>query len=509
MQHLAKALSVTLFTGLTLGAQGLNLGPSAPSNSTSLEWLKESETFNWKLYYLNAKTTEIKSETTKNPYFISNNPLNNDKRDFNTEDGWILVFKDFGTPEKAPHFPSFALYNRFNGKLRIAIYNSQAEAADIFKATISFWAGDSVNALNHTTANLTFTDNQRCFTNDFDPSKTEVLLGRAAKYGDWMFFDIPMIGYDPLVNSKQPKLDLELTSIKETTGTITMEGGLLLQQIRSGSAFPGGQNSNASIGSALKDGYKWYKDTKTWVDNELNNPKNKDEIWWDAAKSITSAWTGVAIGSFAPWAAGLAGFASNYFFGGANKQASYEPLNFKGKINLDGSIRLITNQYLWSEGLDLAQGAQTPSYYKPVQPITWGVFNVTEKPKVTLKKRLVRDWVKTGMGWVIKWCPRGYYAAIPTMPEIAINPEISGLHRSTKVAYTFPSSVPTSYTALPDQEMFVASCPTGISLELKFELPNPVVLDKDQVVYKTVPVSATVVGTFYDYSFEPEEPPAN
>ena len=54
------------------------------------------------------------------PYFKSESPAGKDfwsdvegGRDMNPEDGWVCVFRDFGTPERPQSYPFFILYNKY------------------------------------------------------------------------------------------------------------------------------------------------------------------------------------------------------------------------------------------------------------------------------------------------------------------------------------------------------------------------------------------------------------
>lgn len=51
-------------------------------------------------------------------------------KQFLPEDGWKLVVKEFGVPNTGVRMPTFALYNRISGKLRIFMWLADKDGVD-------------------------------------------------------------------------------------------------------------------------------------------------------------------------------------------------------------------------------------------------------------------------------------------------------------------------------------------------------------------------------------------
>ncbi|MEM1000043.1 MAG: T9SS type A sorting domain-containing protein [Bacteroidota bacterium] len=86
------------------------------------------------------------TEWAPSPFFSANNSLQpntdhlafvNSPRDFQPEDGWELIYKNFGTIALPVAEPSFALYNRYSGLMRTFIYLTAKEGLPYQAATVN------------------------------------------------------------------------------------------------------------------------------------------------------------------------------------------------------------------------------------------------------------------------------------------------------------------------------------------------------------------------------------
>ena len=111
--------------------------PNDPNLNPNWEW------WNYQphtLYYSPTGTNNnISPISTYLPYFSQGNILNTGTElDMSKADGWVLAFKDFGTPTRAIDFPFFALYNKYRGIFRVMLYNAPRVSGTYFKADLSF-----------------------------------------------------------------------------------------------------------------------------------------------------------------------------------------------------------------------------------------------------------------------------------------------------------------------------------------------------------------------------------
>ena len=133
-----------------LGLCASDLSGSKGIESMNWDWTVNEK---WQVYYStkNAPPPSIASDVTINPFFEPGHDFNRTPRDMYPEDGWMLVYRDLGTQGEAGPIPSFALYNRFNGKLRIAMYNASEDPSTYFKVAFSWENGDAYNGASYAT----------------------------------------------------------------------------------------------------------------------------------------------------------------------------------------------------------------------------------------------------------------------------------------------------------------------------------------------------------------------
>lgn len=470
---------------------GISAHASTPSpeaqaqEDRAWDWTRNES---WTVYY--SKTglpfPGIASMVAASPFWIQGHNLQADK-DMYPEDGWMLVHKDFGTPEKAGPIPSFALYNRFNGKLRLIFFNAHEDSNSFLKVNFSWENGDRADAKNHCTANMVFSENERCFRSDFDPAHQEIVIGFSDQISGWFYFDLPLVGFDPDVSWKKPVLNYRISSVKIGNLQGTGDGGIVLKQIERGQAIPGASLSGKSDFEALKEGYKWYRDTREWVKTELGNPKNSSEPWFKLGQTLTAAFPAAA--TFAPFASGLAGVITS-FIGGAHATPAPIPMNFKGKLDFGLNATYTTEQNYFRDGLQLVYGSGGSSAHAPVQPIPWGIFSVESKPKVLVQPVKARRRRSISRGDVpAGWDLQGYRCTASALPVLNINPDTGLTLASARYAFTSAEAGPTEYVADPSREPVLAGkVPTGLAVELRFALPSHRNADPEEVVLKTVPV---------------------
>lgn len=472
-----------------LGAQAAGSGPSGPGSPDSLAW-DWTRNDSWTVYYSKSGLPfpGIASTVVTSPFWIQGHSLQADM-DMYPEDGWMLVYKDFGTPGKAGPVPSFALYNRFNGKLRIIFFNAHEDSNTYLKINFSWANGDRADAKDHCTANLVFSENERCFRSDFDPAHQEIAIGFSDKEFGWFYFDLPMAGYDPDVAWKRPILNFRITSV--TIGNLQGggDGGLVLNQIERGQAIPGASLGGKTDFEAFRTGYKWYHDTKEWVTTELGNPKNSGEPWFKLGQRLITAFP--AVTTFAPYATGLAGIITS-FIGGTQTTPAPVPMNFKGKLDFGLHATYTTEHSYYRDGLQLAFGGGDSSAHAPVQPIPWGVFSLESRPKVLVRRVLVRRRLERSIarGSVPGGADlQGYRCVLASLPSLNLNPDTGLSLVSARYAFTREDAGPTDYVADPSREPILArNVPTGLAVELRFALPSHRNADPEEVVLKTVPV---------------------
>ncbi|MGJ1535640.1 hypothetical protein ACR784_11500 [Sphingobacterium multivorum] len=105
-----------------------NLDPNWDWNNSALNTVT--------VYYTTQAGSTINEHNILVPWKTQGNPMNQINPDIKTEDGWILAYKDFGTPTRGVYMPYFALYNKYRGILRVFVMNSQSIGTSYFLGSL-------------------------------------------------------------------------------------------------------------------------------------------------------------------------------------------------------------------------------------------------------------------------------------------------------------------------------------------------------------------------------------
>jgi hypothetical protein len=236
-------------------------------------------------------------------------------------------------------------------------------------------------------------------------------------FGDWAVFDFPLVGFDPSLNNLDPILTFSLSGVDsqklKSSGNASID---LVQQIESKSARPGFGISD--IKQAVDTGLNYYRAPLNWME-ELTNQKNKSQRWYNTAVNLSKT----AVASYVPWIAALGGIVES-FIGGSKKAAQWEPLRFKGQIKFDFQGNILLERGLWAHNFYLKTGPQSTMAQRPLQDVSWGVFNIQSPPVLVEEDRPV-----AGIHY--------YYYVLRSGGEILVNPDAGLELTSTQVAVKF------------------------------------------------------------------------
>ncbi len=168
MKHFYTSLLFSLLSTLIYAqcrVDGTNVITTNPANTVwpippyNLPFKKN--TFDWRQHYFNTIPAFSSTSTLESPFwknnsndnlfniiaFADNAPL---YADFNPEDGWELIRRDFGfkadgslSPQRVG--PYFILYNRFSGTLRVLAYLANTSSYQVVNVKLSFGEGRGEN----------------------------------------------------------------------------------------------------------------------------------------------------------------------------------------------------------------------------------------------------------------------------------------------------------------------------------------------------------------------------
>lgn len=340
---------------------------------------------NWKWYNNIPQTLYFKGDNgiihkldnISLPFFDNGSPLVavDDKKDMYPEDGWMLFSRDFGTSTQAPSQPFFVLYNKYSGVLRYIFYNAQRISYSFFKGELSFLDERQAAAI------MTFTDDVKPFLNDFDKSKAECFVGKVNKYEGWGYADFSLFGYDPNLN-RNARIRINIVGINSLKLSAASTD-FTLEQIMDNSKLSGSKGNGVDVIKSINEGVKYYNSINsltTTLKKEVkkydDDPKKEAPWWYKGVKSLLGK------ADIIPAIGGIAGFVKTAFFG--KDPTTPKPINFKGSLKFEGDITgeipLCTNDFILNPNAPLNPDGS--EYYKVVQNIPIGVFNLVNAPNL-------------------------------------------------------------------------------------------------------------------------------
>lgn len=447
------------------------------------------------------------------PYYTPNQATydNSWHPDVLPADGWMLVKRDFGTPTAAPTTPYIMLYNKYRGILRVFMLNVWPTDYNQYSTTMGFNAAPSQT--NYHAAMLTFSDQAHAFENDYDSQQQIITLGNMQSQLGWGSFDFTVAGYDPNLTSK-PYVMLNFQVNGLNTSNLSLKGNVFgtIDQLLNNAPVSGSKNGLQTIEQAIGQGVTYYKDTGTFMSSlqtATQDPSNQNAWWLSAATQLVGAYFTGGASAYVPWIAGAAGFLQS-FIGGQSKAAPMQPMKFQVNLDMKATGTITSTTQIDAPGFYVnATSSPLPSAAYPVQTIPWGVFNISQQPVVTVQAVYRAHYGPIAPDGSRPVYPvlTGYQCTIAQSPDILVNPNTGLTTQSVSVAFTDAAggSAPSGYYAYPLQAPVTRPLvPSGLTYQLKFNVPNPSSLvkqDSTQVFQKTVPIQ-TVDGPEIGW-FEP------
>lgn len=305
------------------------------------------------------------------PYFTNEGPAGVDLEingDFRREDGWVLLYRDFGTEARPATLPMFLLYNKYRGVLRLFYFNTLDEAPNSFATgVITQGSPDRAAAL------LTY-GQRDYFLNSYDKTLA-VSTTHEIEPMVWNYVDFAIIGYDPRLPT-DAALDITLFAVKKSD--VALDGDITMDQI-----LKQGQVSDFQrVWQAIKSGYQMYKTVDSAKDDlqkKVDNPENATK-WWREPLQQLLTFAGEAEEYF-PELAGLAMFAYALVSGGPKRVA---PLKFEGELQLKGTLTNPNQLHSFQIRVPGAPRSLPDDQVDglPLYDVPLGLFNLIEEPHV-------------------------------------------------------------------------------------------------------------------------------
>ena len=455
-----------------------NLDPNWDWNNNALNTVK--------VYYTTQAGSTINEHNILVPWKTQGNPMNQINPDIKTEDGWILAYKDFGTPTRGVYMPYFALYNKYRGILRVFVMNSQSIGTSYFLGSLKF------RNSAYTNASLSFFSDAN-YLDSYDKTENQEVMAVANQFGSWINFDFNLMNYDPNVQVNQI-LDLNIKSVLTSQIKLASTEFSAVPQYLS-QITPSYENG---VGKVLADGSKVVKgaegltnvllDSKNLVEKLKKSQDQKDKSFLNKA---------LGYGEIIPVVGKYLGIIKG-FFGGGGSAPSFDPIvKIEGTLKLDGSV--VTSIPLHTISFSMKkEGTVTPSYYQPVRDIKFGIFSLKTHIPVY---GTINNYTESNSGpsgnEQYSWASGQYNVDgnILRTNNLQINPDIGLTLKSIRIKPTYsPGEFEHSgqFTTLTNnfqfdngtREGFMTDTGFSIGLELVFKRNDDPSSTKDVIFFK-------------------------
>lgn len=330
----------TLLTSLSLFSQ------TCASNRDAWDWTVQVA----QTVYLN--DGGVVARAVNLPYFafdgFATNLNDPSGVDIEPTDGWVLLFRSFGTPACGTNMPYFILYNRYNGILRVFFYN------DLTSQTFSF-GQVTLNESNTTSTALL----------DFDGGDSNNNLVTVNQIGpdQWSYADFKLVTYDPGSHT-DATLNFNVNGITSTSLTLT--GGIALNQVESDAQVAGLISRTSSAVSAFNTDFKSVASAAKTLNDQAS--KNSGSWWAPIIKTITNSGSGFVAGDIF----GVLGFVTSFLGGGKTKAS---PMHFQGQIQATGTLQTTGQVYSFILRVPGQPHSNPNDLSLPLYDSTLGVFN--------------------------------------------------------------------------------------------------------------------------------------
>lgn len=446
--------------------------PNDPNLDANWDW-NNSALNTVKVYYTTQAGSTINEHNMLVPWKTQGNPMNQVNPDIKTEDGWILAYKDFGTPTRGVYMPYFAVYNKYRGILRVFVMNAQSIGTSYFLGSLKF------RNSAYTNASLSFFSVAN-YLDSYDKTENQEVMATANQFGSWMNFDFNLMNYDPNVQANQI-LDLNIKSVLTSQIKLASTEFSAVPQYLS-QITPSYENG---VGKVLADGSKIVKgaegltsallDSKNLIEKLKKSEDQKDKNFLSKA---------LGYGEIIPVVGKYLGIIQG-FFGGGGSAPSFDPIvKIEGTLKLDGSV--VTSIPLHTISFSMKkEGSITPSYYQPVRDIKFGIFSLKTAIPVY---GTINNYTESNSGPYgneqYSWSSGIFNVDGNNLRinNLQINPDIGLTLRSIRIKETYSpgdDQRPTDFIALTNNFRFTNATREGYMVDNGFSIGLELVFQRD------------------------------
>lgn len=339
----------------------------------------------------------FETAANENVFPLANAPQTGDILDFQVNDGWELIQKQFGSQNAPVDVPYFIMYNKYKGILRVFMYVDRIDDYNSSYIQIEFDSQNSKESaiLSHAKSKLWGLDK---FEKGLSMQAINHYDSGDGRY--WLYADFPM-AYDPCTCGNYSYLSIKPFLINTINVDLAVNGNTQITPIidqgttKSNDSFTS-TLSDLKKNSALSDGQKNYKTlgefiktTETIAGLLKVPPSNPTSQEMEADKKVPFKFP-AAMNSI-PKIGTVIGI-MEFLINGGQTETKPKPHGFEAnsKFSITGELEEytgLTGGFLNVPGSDWAPVGVPTAF--PVYDNILGVFNLLETPTIAIREVVV------------------------------------------------------------------------------------------------------------------------
>lgn len=379
------------------------------------------------------------------PWYSYNSPtfgvfgITQEARDIYPKDGWLLLYRDFGTLENPVQIPNIILYNCYTGVLRLFFYYTGEERShgivelslpdsNNFPAIFMYLDPEGRSALSPTNV-------REISKNRFKPISYVTRLVQ----NQWSYAEFLLVGYDPNL-PQDSTIEFRIIGIDQLVGDIS--GTLFLEQL-----IPDAEISNTNysinIQAVSSKAVNVYKNISSATSGIRRWSTEYAGDWRGvfASKIVDSGLLAAIpyVGAAVTALDGIIGFLTN-----DDQHDPPIPLRFQGDIHLTATLSSPFDYgsiYLRVPGASHTERSGVTIRNLPFHPDPLGVYNLVELTtmRYAIDNRIFsclidHSYSETYRNDTHTW--RIYHQANPI--SLVFNPKIANMVSEVAFAYALP-----------------------------------------------------------------------
>ncbi len=346
---------------------------------------------------------------------IALNTGSNSTRDMYPSDGWVLIFRDFGTSIENQNLPHFILYNKYKGVLRLFFIDFvMSTSKTLYSVKLSHQFDDAI-----TSANISSNSIDKGYLDFYDTDYSQIAICRASP-GEWAYVDFDLSTYDPNLPDYLG-FAFEINTVLQ--GNINLFANKLDEiDEKSPTTFDAINSTIKKTQDGIALGKKYFSTPKGFLDDMKKHADSNKGAWFEAPLRLISNST---IAQSIPVIGGIAGIITGFIGSDKGSNSSFTPFKITGDIKFESSRADIL---LWVPGSkrDETEGRGIPLYDRPlgiigiyrplIGTLTWGCggkqvfeFDYTINPDASIKITEIEFGHKTDDGLMTYYSEKDFF----------------------------------------------------------------------------------------------------